>query len=119
MARQVARNVVRKPVRTGAARQAAHVPGVAQQGQHVGSHATNKGDTGYKGEPLFKGQGYPSRLGNEVAATTQCGVGGSRTIAKTGSQGTHGSVNSGQSTPRRDILGEYGPDSRAVADNKR
>jgi hypothetical protein len=34
----------------------------------------------------------PTKFGNEVAANTVCGVGGSRTIYATGTQTTHGSV---------------------------
>jgi hypothetical protein len=77
--------------RLGKPREAAHVPGVAQQGQHVGSHAMREGDTGYRGEPLMAGKAFHSgvELGNAVAQSTQCGVGGSRKVMKPGQQGQH------------------------------
>jgi hypothetical protein len=106
------RNIVSKPVRTGTPRQHVHPGGVAQIGQHVGNHATHKGRTDYRGEKLYAGAGYPSRLGNEVAANTVCGPGGSRTVMKTGSQTIHGPV-AGQPRPQgRDILSDFGPDSK-------
>jgi hypothetical protein len=82
------KNVVRKPVRTGAARQGPHVAGVAQIGQRVGDHSTEKrSSSGYRGEDLIGPKRPISvKLGNEVAATTTCGVGGSRTIYKSGGQ---------------------------------
>ncbi len=108
------KNVVRKEVRTGSPRQQGHPGGVAQIGAHVGSHATNKGNTGYRGEPIFKGPANSVPLGNEVAAKTVCGPGGSRDIYKTGFQQTHGAVVvAGNPAPKgRDILGEYGPESK-------
>jgi hypothetical protein len=77
------KTVVHKPVRTGAPREHIQKAGVAQLGQAQGSHATDKGDTGYRGIGL-RGPKHPisERLGNEVAATTVCGVGGSRTSTK-------------------------------------
>lgn len=111
------RQVVKKPQRLGSARERVHPPGVSQLGEHVGSHTTtgsgSRSDTNYRGQPLFKGQGGPqSKLGNEIAATTVCGVGGSRTIHKTGSQQS-GPV---REMPKgREILGDFGPESRAVA----
>jgi hypothetical protein len=38
------------------------------------------------------------------------GPGTGRTVMRSGSQGTHGSVNPGHAPARRDILSEYGPD---------
>jgi hypothetical protein len=47
----------------------------------------------------FVRNGQPP-LGNEVAVTTQCGVGGSRTVMKTGSQSQHGPA-AGTAAPQR------------------
>jgi hypothetical protein len=98
------KQVVSKPVRTGEQRQRVHPPGVAQIGQHVGNHATGKGSLNYRGEKLFSGAGYQSRLGNEVAAGTVCGPGGSRTVQRSGVQGTHGAVNPGKPTPKGELF---------------
>jgi hypothetical protein len=91
------KTVVSKPVRTGAARRHIQKAGVAQLGQMQGSHATNKGDTGYRGVGLI-GPRHPisEPLGNEVSARTVCGPGGSREVMKTGSQGLQGAPNQGQ-----------------------
>jgi hypothetical protein len=93
--------VVRKPVRTGAAARHYEKAGIAQLGQRQGDHATNKrGSTGYSGESVF-GPKHPIsvKLGNEVAATTVCGVGGSREVMDYGTQGTHGPVAKGNPPP--------------------
>jgi hypothetical protein len=85
---------------------------VAHLGNKVGSHITEGGDILRKKEPLVKGTASQVRSGNDVAASTVCGVGGSRTIYRTGSQGTHGNVNPGSSPPRTDILSGYGPEKK-------
>lgn len=104
------------PVRTGAPASGVRPGAVSQMGESLGNKAM--GVSGklrgaaekYSGPaPTNAGQ----RLGNEVAASTVCGVGGSRTVMRSGSQqGT-------AATPRpmnggRDILSEYGPDSANV-----
>ena len=84
--------------------------GVAQIGNMVGDHITNRDSTGYKGERMDRGRGYAPPVGptDNVAA---CGVGGGRTIYKTGQQQQYGS--GGEQEPAgRDILSSYGPDSR-------
>jgi hypothetical protein len=87
MSKQVEKNVVRKPVRQGAPRERIRHAGVAQYGQAVGDHVTEQGATGYRGINPYTGkQGTLSELGNAVAERTVCGVGGSRTIHKSGSQ---------------------------------
>jgi hypothetical protein len=91
---------VEKPVRTGAGAKAAHLGGVSQLGNKVGNHLTDKSATNFRGDPLFAGPGYnPTKYGNEIAAKTVCGPGGSRTIYASGSQGTQGSVNPGNPRP--------------------
>jgi hypothetical protein len=80
------RQHVRTSVRTGAARQHMHPGGVAQLGQHVGSHTPRNPDTGYRGERLT-GPTKPIsvELGN-ANALKGIGVGGGRTVYKSGSQ---------------------------------
>jgi hypothetical protein len=92
--------VVHKPVRTGAERRHIQKAGVAQLGQMQGSHVTDGGDTGYRGIGLV-GPKHPisEPLGNEIAARTVCGAGGSREVMKTGSQGVHGNVERGNPKP--------------------
>jgi hypothetical protein len=96
------RNLVHKPVRTGARREHIQKAGVAQLGNMEGDHATNKGaSTGYTGVGLIgPKQPISVKLGNEVAASTKCGVGGSREVMKSGSQGVQGPTNPGNPTPK-------------------
>ena len=102
------KNVVHKPVRTGADRRGVNPGWVAQKGQMVGNKATHTGGTtGYSGEKKFDGTtGISVPLGNSVAASTKCGVGGSRTLyGQSGSQGQHGAPNPGMPRPQgRGIL---------------
>jgi hypothetical protein len=59
---------------------------VAQLGSMVGDHVTHIGkSTGYRGEPLVRGSGYSPPVGptDNVKAV---GVGGGRTVMKSGSQ---------------------------------
>jgi hypothetical protein len=79
------RVVTHRSVRTGAQRQQIHAGGVAQIGQRQGSHTTGSNDTGYRGERLV-GPKHPIsvKLGNEVAASTVRGPGGSRTVMRGG-----------------------------------
>jgi hypothetical protein len=109
---------VEKSVRTGAGAKAAHLGGVSQLGNKVGSHVTNKSETGYRGDPLFAGPGYnPSKYGNEVALNVgkggpgKGGPGKGREVMPCGGQGTHGSVNPGKPSANRDILSQFGPES--------
>ena len=81
--------------------------GVSQWGQMQGAHVTREGDSNYRGEPKRGGKGYepPGMISNPVSAV---GVGGGRTIYKTGSQCQTGSVNPG--TPR--------PPGRGILNNE-
>jgi hypothetical protein len=85
--------------------------GVAQLGNKVGSHVTNQGDTGYRGENLIGKRGYepPGMISDPVKAV---GVGGGRTIHHCGSQDQHGPVAGTTKPSGRDILGSYGPESK-------
>jgi hypothetical protein len=85
--------------------------GVGQLGQKQGNHITNKDSTGYRGEKLYGGPGYMPPVGptNNVAA---CGVGGGRTVYKTGSQDMHGQAASGNPPAKStDILSSFGAES--------
>jgi hypothetical protein len=92
------KNLVHKPVRTGARREHIQKASVAQLGQRQGDHATNKGSsTGYTGVSLVGPKSPISvPLGNEVAANTPRKVGGGREVMKSGSQCMTGPVNPGQ-----------------------
>jgi hypothetical protein len=83
------KNVVQKPVRTGAERRHIQKAAVAQIGQRQGDHVTNRaGSTGYRGESLIGPKSPISvPLGNEVALNVRGGGPGTgRTIYKTGTQ---------------------------------
>jgi hypothetical protein len=103
---------VKQTVRTGAPKRAVNPGGAGQIGASQGDHVTEKRQgSGYRGEKLFAGTGYPSKLGNEVAASTTCGPGGSREVMRSGSQGTHGAPNPGSPRPKGpDIFTEFPPD---------
>src|SRR6516225_4482624 len=59
--------------------------------------------------PRFSGTTpNPVAFGNKVAASTVCGVGGSRTVHRSGSQTRHGEAVQGSSPAPRDILSEFG-----------
>jgi hypothetical protein len=106
------RQVTQKPVRYGQAAKGPTPGRVSQLGNLVGDHVTNKGSTGYRGEAGFGPAPHNAgqRLGNEVAASTAAGPGGSRQVFRSGAQGQHGPINPGQPTPARDILSDFGPD---------
>ena len=78
---------------------------VAQRGALVGNHATNtRGSTGYTGAERSAGRGYAAPYGitDPVKAV---GVGGGRTIYKTGTQCQTGSADPGSPRPQgRGIL---------------
>ena len=101
---------VTKHVRTGAPRERVRPSGVAQIGQRQGDHITDHGATGYGGiNPFGAGKGYPSEpLGNEVAAKTVCGPGGSRTIHARGSQGVQGAPAQGNPMPKGELFPGWG-----------
>ena len=65
--------------------------GVSQWGQAQGTHVTRYGESPYRGEAKRGGKGYepPGMISDPVKAV---GVGGGRTIYKTGTQDQHGQV---------------------------
>ena len=68
----------------------------------VGNKITDRAKPRYQRRAIPRRQDTSRRqrpLGNEVAASTVCGVGGSRTVMRNSTQGTHGPVNPGQPNP--------------------
>ena len=92
---------VQPPVRTGSGSHSTRPGYVSQLGNKVGSHVTNKGDVGYRGEIMHDGRNFnPVKLGNEVALNVKgggCGTG--RILHHCGSHGTHGAVEPGDPRP--------------------
>jgi hypothetical protein len=97
---------VEKSVKTGSGSHGTRPGGAASLGQAYGSHVTNKDDTGYRGPKFHSDQSFqPTPFGNQIAANTVCGPGGSRQVTNSGSQGTHGATNPGSPQPKgRGIL---------------
>jgi hypothetical protein len=89
--------VTRKPVRVGTQNRGLDERAVSQIGQALGSHITSRRKelTGVAKPLNINAPAIASKLGNEIAAATKCGVGGSRTIMRSGAQGTHGAVDRG------------------------
>ena len=109
--------ITERPVKTGTGSRGTRPAGVAMFGTMQGSHVTRGEESSYRGEPLHGGRSFqPTKFGNEVSASTVCGVGGSRTIYSAGSQSAssgHGPSNPGNPRPQaRDILGPS-PESRS------
>jgi hypothetical protein len=84
---------------------AKHPSGVSQLGQSQGDHVTTHGGgkTDYRGDPVRAGRGYepPGMISNPVSAV---GVGGGRTIYKTGTQDQYGNVAGTRRPAGRQIL---------------
>jgi len=87
------RNVVAKPVRTGAGARGVNIKWPAQVGVSRGNRVQNalesgggKVLTGVRADPYEPPNFDPVRQGNEIAAAIVCGPGGSRTVYKTGAQ---------------------------------
>src|SRR5262249_2021951 len=83
------RQVVSKPVRTGAGSRGVSTRWVSQIGQSMGNHITERGEPvrGVRAkDPYSGGAMNPAKFGNEIAAATKAGPGGSREVFKSGSQ---------------------------------
>jgi hypothetical protein len=98
-------------VRNGSAARVQNPRGVSQIGSNIGNHATGDGKILRKAVEPVRGSSMPGvKLGNQVAAETVCGVGGSRSVMRSGSQGQQGPA-AGKVAPQgRDILSGFGPD---------
>src|SRR6516165_10113546 len=101
------RQHVEKPIRTGSGSRNARPAGVAQLGNAIGDHITNRpGSSGYRGEPLHGPAArnfQPTLFGNAKALDVgQGGCGTGRTLyGQAGSQGTHGQPAAGNPPPNR------------------
>jgi hypothetical protein len=83
------RQVVHKPQQLGAGARGVDKKWVSQIGQSMGNHITERGEPvrGVRARDPYKGPSMnPTRYGNEIAAATVCGPGGSREVLKSGSQ---------------------------------
>jgi hypothetical protein len=104
---------VQPSVRTGSGSHSTRPGAVGQIGSSQGSHVTNKGETGYRGEIFHKPPNFqPVKFGNEVALNVgKGGCGTGRTIYSTGSQDQHGQPAPGNPPAKNaDILSQFGPD---------
>jgi hypothetical protein len=87
------RQHVEKPVRTGQGSTGIRPAHVAQRGVAIDPAAKEPRET-------MKPAGNTVPFGNEVAASTVCGPGGSRAVMRSGAQGLHGSpVGENKPTP--------------------
>jgi hypothetical protein len=102
--------LVRPPVKTGAPSNKVNPGGVDQLGQKMAVKTAF--------EPLYVGKGAQAPLGNAVAASTVCGPGGSRTIMRSGSQAQHGAPVRSDQPQGRDMLSQFGPESRRPSSSK-
>jgi hypothetical protein len=82
------RNVTDRTVRTGDGARAVNTKFASRVGQSIGNKATEKrGTIPYVREDVYKPPNFnPVPQGNQVAASTQCGPGGSRNIYRSGGQ---------------------------------
>jgi hypothetical protein len=98
-------------VRTSGPNRVVNPAGAAQIGAHLGNHSERGSTGGNPATPLYGGRALnPTPMGNQIAASTKSGPGGSRTIYKAGYQCQYGAAVQGPSRPARDILIEYGKD---------
>jgi hypothetical protein len=89
---------------------------VSQIGNMKGSHVMGNGgrEVQRPSQPIVQGTPRaPVPMGNEVAKNVGRGSpGAGRTVHASGSQGQHGAPVQGSSPAPRDILSEFGPESR-------
>jgi hypothetical protein len=106
---QVHRNMVHKPVRTGNGASGIRGQSVGQIGIQLGGHSTEGGVV--KGALERREAPAPHnaemRLGNEVAYSTKCGVGGSPNVMKSGAQGQHGPSAPGNPPPAGSVFSKW------------
>jgi hypothetical protein len=94
------KNLVHPSVRTGKGSRSTNPGYVSQLGNKVGSHVTNKGDSGYRGEIFHDQRNFnPTKFGNEIALNSKSGPGQGRTVYHCGYQGQHGATNPGSPRP--------------------
>jgi hypothetical protein len=107
--------VVAKPVRGGAAREGITAGYSGQIGTALGDHVTDGRPANRAAEPMKTAAPYKSAMGNEVAAATVCGPGGSRTVHRSGSQAHHGGATAAVAKPGlpKDVHGFVGPERKS------
>jgi hypothetical protein len=109
--------VVAKPTRTGQRASGVTAGYSGQLGSALGDHVTDRGaqPANRAAEPMKTAAPYKSPMGNEVAAATVCGPGGSRQVHRSGSQAMHGSATSSVSKPTlpTDVHGFVGPERKS------
>jgi hypothetical protein len=102
------RQVIEKPVRTGAGARAISQRFVSRIGSSQGNKVTEREGTLNIDRPgPYAGPGYrPAPFGNEIATNVGKGSpGAGRTLyGQSGSQGTYGSVNPGNPRPRGELF---------------
>jgi hypothetical protein len=110
--------LVRPGVRTGPASTNKIDPrGVSQYGYSTGSLMTGPGGFTSKNSalPVNAGTAPQVPMGNAVAASTVCGVGGSRTVMRSGSQSLHGTASGPAPVQGRDIFAQFPPETSSQA----
>jgi hypothetical protein len=109
------RQVREVPVRTGRAAQEMRPKEVSQYGSALGNHPTDGSRKLDGASEKVQGKRLPPSLsvplGNEIA-TRGLGVGGGREVMRSGSQCVSGPVAGSPRPAGRDILGDFGPESK-------
>jgi hypothetical protein len=91
---------------------------VSNVGRMIGNHASDaaggRSTVQRPATPLSVDVKAPVELGNTLAAKLGKGPGVGYVVHRSGSQGLHGNVRQAEGSPaqRRDILSEFGPESR-------
>jgi hypothetical protein len=87
--------------------------GASHIGRAVGTHVTDGREVQRNDPPMYKPAPAPTRMGNDMAKDVGRGrPGAARTVHSSGSQGQHGQA-AGTAQPQgRDILSEFGPESK-------
>jgi hypothetical protein len=110
--------VVNKPIKYGTPARGVSPAGVNQLGTQRSNHATENSAILRKDvTPVYGGTPAPTNSNQELGnqnATRGIGVGGGRTVQRSGSQAQHGPVAGSPKPAGRDILSSYGPDSPNV-----
>jgi hypothetical protein len=89
--------------KVGAGSRAVNVDWVGQTGTSLGNKVMGRGEPlrGIRAQPFTSPSFHGPGQGNEIAAATKCGPGGSRTILRTGGQGVQGPVAGTRRTPSK------------------
>lgn len=111
------RVVTKQPVRTGAAAREMDPRGVSQIGSSMGNHSMDNSKKLTKSVEPVRGAPMSSvALGNQTALSAGQGPGSGRTVSRSGSQAQHGAPEGRPAPQGRDILSEFGPESKPRGD---